>query len=963
MAACRPNLKTAPSVDLFLSRFAESEWREVVRPWLESGAGGLGRSLVVAPTRGQTQALKQRCVDERIALLGVEFLTPGLARRKRGAPDGVSRSLQMLVLRGLVEARIAALEPADPARGLWKSLASDLDAAVSEFDDLVRGEFRAEDFRLAELREVFGAMTRWMDSHGYPLGPLLDGAAARHPADPGAPQVADRLLILAGGAEGWPDFLGLVALARRCPSVTVCLAEPEFSGKGVAGEEWVGLWERVLGVDHQVVDAADPEETCAGVADLWLGGGGSAERSRVIVSRSREEEMARVAGELERLLAGGSDNIAVIFPGPGAAHARLAGLLEERAVPFADLIGRVGTPAVDTRLLRSLADFYERGGRLEELLAIWPLLRSTNLTQLSPGDARRVCQRLFDDVQSHSVELHVGRLEAAEDPDGREVGRIARLLLPGWPAQLTPADALDRFEAAMGRLGLAEPEGWHRLREFAARAAEPMPSRALLEVIRDFLPQRGPAPGAFPANGFARVTLTTCRRAAGVAWSDSIFVQANAGVWPERREPSCWLGDEARRELCAEQGRFPLALPTADDRAALERRLYCSVARDTRRGVLFTAALFSEEEPEVKLGPNVWLERVMWSKGLFAGTGGGPEAFEELARAPNDSGAAALRPRPAGWGAVWLRRRDPAAPFDEYFLGEPSGLHRPPRLSASQIERGVKDPATLWFDAVLGVRRVEWRPFSRARRKSVGIAAHRVLAAALRGAPAEGGFTVLQEHALAKAKLEGLLAGLRGSWPLDRYWDSFHMDVSEAARDLMGQVYALPISGFIAVEAPIPNGAGVCLPGAGAVRVTGRMDAVLSDRPRWEGARVEIVDFKTGGDAKLSASRMASSGASLQLGVYLAAARHAGASGRVWMLKPGERPMSIGMEELDRACSKLVLIGEHLSRGIYGARTADRDEYTPIFEWPLACPPVASAILESKFSATFGPGNAEDGDA
>jgi hypothetical protein len=353
----------------------------------------------------------------------------------------------------------------------------------------------------------------------------------------------------------------------------------------------------------------------------------------------------------------------------------------------------------------------------------------------------------------------------------------------------------------------------------------------------------------------------------------------------------------------------------------------------------------------------------MWSKGLFAGTGGGPEAFEELARAPNDSGAAALRPRPAGWGAVWLRRRDPAAPFDEYFLGEPSGLHRPPRLSASQIERGVKDPATLWFDAVLGVRRVEWRPFSRARRKSVGIAAHRVLAAALRGAPAEGGFTVLQEHALAKAKLEGLLAGLRGSWPLDRYWDSFHMDVSEAARDLMGQVYALPISGFIAVEAPIPNGAGVCLPGAGAVRVTGRMDAVLSDRPRWEGARVEIVDFKTGGDAKLSASRMASSGASLQLGVYLAAARHAGASGRVWMLKPGERPMSIGMEELDRACSKLVLIGEHLSRGIYGARTADRDEYTPIFEWPLACPPVASAILESKFSATFGPGNAEDGDA
>ena len=46
--------------------------------------------------------------------------------------------------------------------------------------------------------------------------------------------------------------------------------------------------------------------------------------------------------------------------------------------------------------------------------------------------------------------------------------------------------------------------------------------------------------------------------------------------------------------------------------------------------------------------------------------------------------------------------------------------------------------------------------------------------------------------------------------------------------------------------------------------------------------------------------------------------------------------------------------GQHLSTGIYGALTPDRDEYTVIFEWPLACAPVGHAILKGKFERTFG---------
>jgi hypothetical protein len=195
---------------------------------------------------------------------------------------------------------------------------------------------------------------------------------------------------------------------------------------------------------------------------------------------------------------------------------------------------------------------------------------------------------------------------------------------------------------------------------------------------------------------------------------------------------------------------------------------------------------------------------------------------------------------------------------------------------------------------------------------------------------------------------------MRARWPADRYWDSFHMDVSRAARELLRGVYALPAAPFCAAEAKLPEGATIPVGNGRRLGVSGRMDLVLSDRPEWTGARVEIVDFKTGGDSGVSVRKMASSGASLQLGVYLSAAAQAGAAGNVWMLKPDEPPTKVATEELDAACAKLRVIGDHVETGLYGARTPDRTRFTHGFEWPLACAPIAAAILDAKFAATFG---------
>ena len=377
--------------------------------------------------------------------------------------------------------------------------------------------------------------------------------------------------------------------------------------------------------------------------------------------------------------------------------------------------------------------------------------------------------------------------------------------------------------------------------------------------------------------------------------------------------------------------------------------------------MIFTAALFSENEPELKLAPNAWLERVIWAQGRAAVAGGLEAAFDRLAvELPPASGTTDV----AAWHAVWAGRRDAARPFDEFFFaGDPARI-TPEKLSAKRVERGVQDPAELWFEAVLETKRVAWEPLVRTRRKVLGQQAHQLLAEALRSTEVTKGFGEMPPPAEAQERLAAAVAARRPLWPADRYWDSFHAELAQICGALLANVYALDAGRYVATEAWLPAPAEVTR-GAWRLPVVGRMDLVRLDRPEWRGASVDIVDFKTGGDLDLSVERMARSGASLQLGVYLAGARSLGAaSGRVWMLKPepGESAM-IDFGGLDAALTKLDWLAAAMRRGVYGALTKDRSDYAPPgYRWPLAATPVRHAVLAAKFAATFGAAEPEADD-
>lgn len=964
----------AEPVELHLARHADTAWTEVIRPWLERGRGQLERALVVVPTRGQAQALKQRCLEEGLALLGVEFLTPNLARKKwlnLGLPAGgagaallarppLGREFLRLGLRALVARRLSVPAPA----GIWRSLASDPDGALDAFGDLLRAGGGPEQFPRPELREVFAELAAWADRRGFAQPELQALAAAQAPATGAIP---GRILVAGLGAESWPEFWNVAALLRHGGGACVVLPEPGFSGRGAADEKWVEAWEAFLGVNALPLDAPEPAG-CGAVAELWTGGGGSAEGAEVIVGRTRADEMVLVADRVAALLAAGARNLAVVFPRADAAHQRLAGLLAARRVPMADLLESAGAPPIDVQLQRGLLAFHARGGRLEEMLALWPLLRALGLVNEPPGAARNLAERLYDEFLTHALAAYPARLAADGGPAAREVRRIAEILLPAWPAELTLADAVVHFERMCVACHVALPAGWDALPAFAITVREPLPLAAVVELLQAFLPEGAPDPAARGRGKFAPVTLTTLRRAAGVAWSHVILVESNAGVWPRRAEPGVWLTDESRSALAA-RGGAAAGLLTAAEQSALERDLCARLARDTRGGIIFSAALFDEADPEQLLAPNVWLERVLVRSGGAVDEHGLEKGFASLARQT----VKPVRDTPAGsaltaWAGVWRSRRDPAVPFDEFFLSGPAAQVRPQTLSARRIERGLADPAELWFEDVLQVRRVEWRPLARHRQRALGQLAHRVLAAALRGDPAGGIFMRRPDPAVARARLAEELAGLRGGWPGDRYWESFAAELAERAGALLERFYELKGGPFLALEAVLPLGATIPV-GTERLGLRGRMDAVLLDRPEWGGAQVEVIDFKTGADQLLTAKRLAK-GHSLQLGLYLAAVESLGAAGgRVWMLKADAAPAGVSSAELPEALApSLERLRRHLESGTFGALTADRDDFTRTYDWPLACAPVPAAVLAKKFAVTFGgdagaPANEEADDA
>jgi hypothetical protein len=951
---------------LVLARDWAEAWREELAPWLRA-ARFPARSLVVVPTIGQATGLKTLCVRDGIGLVGVEFVTPARLRARWAAgwhslPPAMGRELLRLGLRHVLSRRLEQLPAESAVWALLTSLSTDVDTALADFDELLAAGLGPEAFPATPVGEVFAELVRWVEERGAGLAPLQARAVALAP--PPLPLVAERAVFWAHDAECRAEWPALVALARRVGSVLAVLPEPEFRGRGL-DETWIDAWERLLGIPPEPLPggAAGPS---GATGDLWLDRHvprAEAIRAELHVAASPREEVAVVAEEVAHALAAGAESVAVVFPHAGCGEAELADQLAAAGVPCHHLLDTTGSRGAEVGLQHALLDFWARGARIEEFLELWTRLRALAQVPAPLGEMRSLAEWAFDRRPSRRLVDLVADFAEHTSPAARRAVELAGWLAP-WPETLTLGEALKRFAAAATPLGLPEPEGWKALTALAARDSTSYAAPSVLDTLRSFLPRS--QAGLRPAEqARVRVTLTTRRRAAGLPWSRVIFVRSNAGVWPRRRESSPWLPDAARRQLAATGAPGSDGwLPTADEAAWLERCGYAQLARNAAEGIVFTAVAREAADSETPAGPNAWVERVLLAQ---APPGDAPWNIESAWRAawrePAADGSAAQLPEAAAeiarWAQVWARRQNPAEPFDEWFYcADPSLMPR--RLPARLIERAFADPVELWYEGVLGMRRAGWEPFLRARRKVIGLWVHRLLAQAFRGEATGDDLRPLPPQTEAADRLEAALVATRADCPAGADWDSLFLEIAAAARSLLAKVYALASGPWCATEWRLPVGTTLAA-GEGTIELAGRIDLLLLNQRDWAGARVVVVDFKTGQDTRLSVPRMARRGESLQLGLYLAAARALGAiSGVVQMLKPAGDGVDslLGMQELDLAVGPpLARLQKQLARGCIGQLTPDRTDYIQGCLLPLACVPPRHDVLAAKWIATFG----EDG--
>ncbi len=993
---------------LLLAPDAETAWQLAARPWLERGRGSLSRRLVVVPTRGQALVWKQRCVRARLPLLGVEFITPGLARRKwlpLLAPERpvLGKEFLLLGLRGIIAARLEdgrAAGADDDALAVWRSLRSDPERALQALDDLAQAGF--DPAAAAPRRElaILGAeLRRWTEALGHAHGPAQAIAAATEPLPPGTAPLADDVLVLGLGPENANEFFNVAALLRRAARATVVLPAPALRGAAEADsageiterpdEAWVTRWEKFLGVP--ALPLAPDAEPAPLAPDATI-------EPELLLAAHRRAEAELIVDRVRRWIAedaADEDDIAVVFPGPGPLHRLVSARLRALGLPHHDLVGRVAAPPVDTQLLRGVIAFWAKGGRLDEVLALWPRLHALNLAELSAdyGAFRREIDERFHTTCDHSLAAAVAldtpppaaaapATATERDPDAplsarekrsaasADLHRLASALLPAWEPRLSLADAASRLRAVATAWGLTLPEGFATLDAFAKKDSTLWPRDALAETLLAFLPETVPAEEPAPHAGrFARLVLTTRRRAEGAPWGRVLLAQANAGEWPRRRDPNPWLDDAARLAL-NRGGRGAAPLLTSEDAAALERAGYAALAASVRRpgGLAYSASAADEADPDRPLAPNSVLERLLWARGERRPQ----EALARLARELPAPAPSAPAPAPAldAWRAVRAARRDPEKPFDENFLcidltttadsadsTAAATAPLPASLSPSTLEKAVADPAVLWFRGLLRIEPARREPLERALALRRGQIAHRLLADAVRPPGArDGEWGPLKLEVQARALLEDGLARERAAFPAGQwYWEAEQGRLEALARALLRRFYATGEGDYVCVECWLPEKARLTLPGW-EIPVRGRIDVARSNRPHWDDAIVHVYDYKSGAAEKaLDAQKMAERAESLQLALYLDAVRSLGvARATIWKLTADEAS-PLDSTELDQALAALPRLMEAMRAGRYGALTPDRNPHggREPWTWPLACTPIPARDLKAKYARTF----------
>lgn len=977
---------------LLIAATPEAAWQGGGASWftdVREQAWQLERpAVVVAPTRGQTQALRDRLLSAGQSTLGIQFLTPlhlraFLARATEVFPPP-SREHLRLLLALAAEEILADKSIPEPDRLAGISVRRTPEHFLHLLEQLGAA---AADFRQIDLpafRPIVRQFYAHLGSAQFALGPAADRQMLVR-ATQSAPAIGNLLVIGFHGAH-WPLWHLLRAAVQASENATVILQYPRESAEDL-DSAWIGTWEENFGeakpIESQEIPACPERET------IFLAG-----------MDTREQAQAITAAAHKFLADENCTRLGIIVPAAGALSRLIAAALSRQGIPHYDAMGQK-TPG-----LLEAPDFWswmelQRTPRLNVLLRFLTALPHDH-SLFAKISRRRIADSLnrsLGEIALDDLSILIASARVRDAKGELVSAALANILF--LPDQASLAEFLNFTSDAFARLGWNER--WREIEQRTAWSAQVSSSfsRTLFlqwleetavsaRITRDLIGQ----------HPYARVQILTPAQAEDQTWSHLILAGLNEAAWPASARgdfPPAAQIDELNRSVqkinraAIRRGRQGEGHVIVRDGATLflgaaqQRQLalaqFASLIESATHGLALTVSLVQEATPERISNPSEFFSR------LYHQVHGQPvsqtaiRALRDQTRRWLDTADLEPPQKHEQTPAILQTRTAYAARRDSTASGEYDfALRVPPHeikpMSVSDAEALLKSPALIWMERYLGVEGAEDSTY--VWNATVGKWTHEWLARILGKTEAFTAFPdadtiaprILAAAERKRAEVRELCR--QNDRTIPDWWDSGWENalcLAQTLGSLLGAIEGWPwaVSEWCLEAQPIAVGKDRNL------LLRGRADLLLgqtAERPESLALpSLWIIDFKTG-NKKTIAPKSRKNGdpraprvrkqflkaePDLQLGLYALAAKQLGAK-RVDLsiLSPivAQPEPQLHDDDFSQCAAAFIELARMQATGIFGMKGSLRGAFTFHKDYPLATLAIDPEVIDERWERT-----------
>lgn len=1014
------------SVHLYSAATFASSWESVFVPWQRAASETAWRQrkpvLVIVPFRSDAYFFKTRLLEAGLHALGVHFMTPSELRDELIKNLAVKQRIPLrehlqLLLAIAAESILKAGEGNGATLAAARAVAGAPDHLLHAIDQLSAGGWDFAEAGPEALRPIVEEFKRLLLACDFQLVHDAGRELLRRAKEQKDPLFANVFIAGFSGAN-WPLWPLLSATVFLSENATIALLDPRSEAEEL-DSTWIGTWEETFGAAEPVA-MDDPEPgSFADVLRLPESAGEIAKRQRAPATgieflagrNTRDQASAIVAKAMQYLSEESCTRLGILLPAGGALARSVASLLAKHGVAHNDGLAHFAPgPFEDPAWPAWLA--VQDNPRINVLMRFLrvnpcePLFGGLNLSAIEGGLRQAFNEVLIDDLRL--------LIEVLASNTARETAqRLAEGLraFPFLPEQAPFPEFLLQTSAIFELFKWTERGAeLHRLSaDWAQNVDPPISRRAYLrwlgQVLVSMRAERDPA-GNHP---YSRVQLLPYTQAETQPWSHLILAGLNEGGWPQPFDDSGYIGEEEidtlnRRirilnESILREGRQgeghwtvqpgkTLCLGPVQKRD-LTLRQFLNTLESVSIAITASASLSDEAQPARALNPSDFFNRLYFcARGKAVSLAALNALQEETARWLHESEQPSeTAPMPSSRPSksvlqtriAFDARRDASQPFGEYEFSLRKKIARPIKLSATQWERALAFPATVWMRHLLGVQPRDDGSEGDGWSLAIGQWVHRWLGA-VSAAPHKNTFVPMpsaaqimdrtKAHGEAFRTLVSAWLAAIGRHETPDWWFSGWQQALAIAGSLARRLGNAEGCAWMATEwnvFPVE----VELGGGKTLHIHGRIDLILgcgaplnsTDLP----AEPWIIDYKTGTKKSLSPSarlpedraakleKRLAAGESLQLALYALALRQLGAESLGISLLTPELALDspqLSLEDINAQQKLWLGLYRMQETGVFGMHGPLRSEFSFGSAYPLATLAIDPELLEKKWSLT-----------